>query len=372
MRRVAACLGAPLLLLAAPQAEAREVVDLAGRTVQVPDKVERIIIGEGRYIPTLAIFDPENPIRRIVGMMGDYEGVDPGSYARYRARFPEIDQIKRIGRAARDTFSIEQAITAKPQVAIFGLAGHGPGARSAEVINALEAAGVAIVFVDFRTDPLVNTPRSIALLGQVLGREDRAEEFLSVWRPALAAVTERLARERPAPVRVFIESRVGLGRGCCETMTRGMMGRFVGAAGGVNVAEPILPGEAGVVSLEWLIAHPPDVYIGTAIGSGQNAKASFLALGSGVSEETAQARLTNALARQGIADLPAVRDGRAHAIWHHFYNSPFNVAAIQTFAKWLHPALFADLDPTRLLADMHARFQPFPAGGVYWVTAVKP
>lgn len=370
MRLVLALLFAFPLLVAPVSGWAKEVVDLAGRTVQVPDKVERIIIGEGRYIPTLAILDRENPVERLVGMMGDYEAVDPASYARYRARFPEIDKIKRIGRAARDTFSIEQAITAKPQVAIFGLGGHGPGTRSAEVIAALEAAGVAIVFIDLRSDPLRNTPRSLEVLGKVLGREDRAAEFLAVWRPALAAVTERLAREKPRPVRVFIESRVGLGNGCCETMTRGMMGRFVATAGGVNVADAILPGEAGIVSLEWLITHPPEVYIGTAIGSGEgDRKPTFLALGTGVADETAQQRLGAALARPGIAELPAVRDGRAHAVWHHFYNSAFNVAAVQAFAKWLHPALFADLEPERLLTDLHARFQPFPIDGIYWTTA---
>jgi iron complex transport system substrate-binding protein len=350
-------------------AAAREVVDLAGRRVSVPDRVERVIVGEGRYISALAILDRANPVGRVVGMMGDYEVVDPASYARYRGRFSAIDTIPRIGRSARDTFSIERAITANPQVAIFGLGGHGPGTRSAEVIAALEAAGVAVVFIDFRSDPLRNTPPSLELLGQILGRETEAAAFLDVWRGALAVVTERLEKARPDPVPVFVESRVGLGNGCCETMTRGMMGRFVSAAGGVNVAETIVPGEAGTVSLEWLIAHPPAVYIGTAIGGGGRAdKAAFLALGAGIDAATARERLLASLARPGIADLTAVRDGRAHAVWHHFYNSPFNVAAVQVFAKWLHPALFADLDPDALLADLHARFQPFPLEGVYWIS----
>lgn len=366
LRRLAVVLSLAALPAVAPAAE---VVDLAGRRLQIPDRVERIIIGEGRYIPTLAILDRENPVGRLVGMLGDYEDIDPANYARYRARFPDIDKVQRIGRSARDSFSVEQAIAARPQLAIFGLGGHGPGTRSTEVIRALEAAGVVIVFVDFRSDPLVNTPRSLELLGKVLGQEARAAEFLSAWRAALATVTERLAREKPAPARVFVESRVGLGRGCCETMTRGMMGRFVTAAGGVNVADAILPGEAGVVSLEWLIANPPDVYIGTAIGSGRRDAASWLALGAGVTEAAARARLAASLARPGIADLPAVAQGRAHAIWHHFYNSPFNVAAVQVFAKWLHPQLFADLEPEGLLADLHNRFQPFPLDGAYWVSS---
>lgn len=358
-----------LILLLPSAGTGREVVDLAGRKVSVPDKVERIIIGEGRYLPALAILDRGDPVARLVGMMGDYEAVDPVSYARYRERFPALDKVTRIGRNTRDSFSIEQAITASPQVAIFSLYGHGPDTRSGEVIRALEAAGVAIVFIDFRNDPLVNTPRSLELLGTLLGREAEAAEFISVWRAALAAVTERLASARPKPTRVFVESRVGLAMGCCETMTRGMMGRFVTAAGGVNIAEDILPGEAGVVSLEWLISNPPEVYIGTAIGSGlQHDEAPWLALGPGVEAAASRERLARSMARTGIAGLDAVRDGRAHAVWHHFYNSPFNVVAVQAFAQWLHPQLFADLDPKALLATMQQRFQPVSLDGTYWTS----
>lgn len=357
------------LLLPPAMAGAKQVTDLAGRTVTVPDKIERIIIGEGRYVPALAILDREDPVGRLVGMMGDYEAVDPANYARYRVRFPKIAEIARIGRASQESFSLEKTIALKPQVAIFGLEGHGPDTRSAEVIRALETVGTAIVFVDFRRDPLVNTPRSMELLGAILGREPEAAEFVAAWKQALAQVTERLAQATPAPARVFVESRVGLDAGCCETMVGGMMGRFVEAAGGINLAAAVVPGEAGTVSLEWLIANPPDVYIGSAIGgSGAGNDPAWLVLGTGVSTDTAEAALARSLRRAGIAELPAVRTGRAHTIWHHFYNSPFNVAAVQAFAKWLHPALFADLDPEGLLSELHRRFQPFPLDGVYWAS----
>lgn len=366
LRRLAVVLLA--VLMGTLAAAAREVTDLAGRTVTLPTSVERIVIGEGRYLPAIAILDRADPTRRVVGMMGEYEQVDPASYARYRAAFPRIDQIMRIGRTSQESFSLEQALALRPQVAIFGLDGHGPGSRSARVIEVLESAGVAVVFIDFRVDPLANTPRSLELLGRVLGREAEAAEFLSAWREAYAQVQERLATARPTPVRVFIESRVGL-MPCCETMVRGMMGGFVTAAGGINAAAGIVAGEAGTVSLEYLLTHPPDVYVGTAIGSAASAADNpWIALGPDVSPDVAQSTLARAMGRTGIAQLSAVRTRRAHAIWHHFYNSPFNVAAVQMFAKWLHPELFADLDPDALLRELHRRFQPFAMGGTYWTS----
>jgi iron complex transport system substrate-binding protein len=92
-----------------------------------------------------------------------------------------------------------------------------------------------------------------------------------------------------------------------------------------------------------------------------------VALGADVQPELARETLVRATSRPGIADLDAVRSGRAHAIWHHFYNSSFNFAAVQAFAKWFHPALFADVDPDETLRTLYRRFQPVAAAGTYWI-----
>jgi iron complex transport system substrate-binding protein len=167
---------------------------------------------------------------------------------------------------------------------------------------------------------------------------------------------------------VFIENRVGLGAECCATMANGMMGRFVDFAGGRNIASALIPGSFGTLSLEFLLRTQPDVYIGTAIGNaGDHEVAGRIVLGAGATPQAARASLRQALQRTGIAELNAVRGRRAYAIWHHFYNSPFNVAAVQAIAKWLHPQRFADLDPEATLRSAYARFQPVPLAGTYWI-----
>ncbi|MDG4870162.1 ABC transporter substrate-binding protein, partial [Guyparkeria sp. 1SP6A2] len=82
--------------------------------------------------------------------------------------------------------------TLRPDLAIFSLSGHGPDSSQGRLIEQLQRAGVAVLFVDFREQPLVNTPRSMTLLGQALGREARAEAFNAAHAEALAAVRERL------------------------------------------------------------------------------------------------------------------------------------------------------------------------------------
>ena len=55
-------------------------------------------------------------------------------------------------------------------------------------------------------------------------------------------------------------------------------------------------------------------------------------------------------------------------IWHHFYNSPFNVVAVQVFAKWTNPKANARLDPEATLQAIYQRFQPVPLNGTYWIS----
>jgi iron complex transport system substrate-binding protein len=220
------------------QPSTHTVTDLAGRTVTVPVQVDRILLGEGRLLPALGVFERDDVARRLVGMMGDYETLDPAGYAQWRSRFPQLDKVPRVGRNQAASFSDEQAIARRPQVAILGLAGgHGPSQNDRETLARLESAGVAVVFVDFRHDPLKNTPRSMELLGAVLGKRKEAEAFNTFWRAQLERVESRLrtlpaGSPRPS---VFLENRVGLADDCCATMV-GLVGVLLDAAGAENVA----------------------------------------------------------------------------------------------------------------------------------------
>lgn len=363
----------------------RTVVDLAGREVTIPVNAKRIILGESRYIPALAIVE-EDPISKIVGMLADLKQTAPGTYRQFQDKFPDIEHIPLIGHTSADSFSVEQVLTLRAEVAIFGLEGHGPTARHAHVVTQLEQAGVAVVFLDFRKNPLANTSKSIALLGKIFGQEQRAEAFNQFYREQLQRVTEGLAQRNSslAPPSVFIHSRVGIMDMCCETMVRGMMADFSDHVSANNMAKPIVPGAAGVMNLEYLLTFQPQVYIATAVGSSDTWAAGhtshadnippYIVLGADVTEDIARASFKHALSAsntRGVKQLEAVKQGRAYAIWHHFYNTPLNIVAVQVFAKWLYPDTFQALDPKATLDELYQRFQPFPVKGTYWVSLNK-
>jgi iron complex transport system substrate-binding protein len=94
-------------------------------------------------------------------------------------------------------------------------------------------------------------------------------------------------------------------------------------------------------------------------------------LGAGTPEADARISLRKALQRENLQHLDAAEHGRANAIWHGFYNSPLNVAAVQRIAKWLYPKLFADLDPEATLARIFTEFQAIDQTGAYWVSVTN-
>ncbi|WP_408068274.1 ABC transporter substrate-binding protein [Xenorhabdus doucetiae] len=346
---------------------AETVTDVAGRTVEVPEKVNRILLGEGRLFHSVAILEGDKPLARIAGWQGDFRKLDPQTYAVYKAKFPEIDNIPLIGNTSADSVSAEKVLTLTPDVAIFGLSGHGPG-KNSELVQQLEKAGVPVVFVDFRNDPLKNTLPSIRMLGKVLHREEQANAYADFYEKNLKLVTDITDRipdaEKPS---VFIELRAGSSEDCCGTAGNGNMGDFIDLAGGKNIAKAVLPSPLGTMNLEKVIAEDPYIYIASG-AQDPGDKGEGIKMGAQTSADTARAGLKEITERKGINNLTAVKEGRSYAIWHHYYNSPYNVVVTQVFAKWFYPEKFADLDPQQTLKELHHKFLAIEPAGTYWVS----
>ena len=366
-RSVVKGIGLTLLAGASFGSWAITVTDIAGRTVEVPDDVNRILLGEGRLFSAIALLEGDKPIERIVGWQGDLRKLDPQTYAVYKAKFPAIDDIPLIGNTSADSVSSEKVLTLNPDVAIFGVSGHGPG-KNSELVKQLEKAGVPVVFVDFRDNPLKNTLPSIRLLGKVLNREQIANKYADFYERNQKLVTDITAKipEDKKPT-VFIELRAGAFEDCCGTAGDGSMGNFIDLAGGKNIAKGVLPGALGTMNLEKIIASDPNIYI----ASGAKAAGSQdvgIQLGAQGTTENARNSLQKIVDRKGINALSAIKDGNDYAIWHNYYNSPYNVIATQVFAKWFYPEQFADLDPQKTLEELHNEFLAVEPTGVYWIS----
>lgn len=372
MNPLRSLLGAAALgVLAASPALADKVTitDITGREVAVETPVQRVILGEGRQAFFTAVLDTENPFARVVGWRDDFKQADPDSYAAYAEKFPQMNVLPTFGGFKEGTFDIEQAVSLKPDVMILNLEAKA-ATEEAGYEEKLAKVGIPIVYVDFRENPFEHTARSMEIIGQLYGEEARAAEFNAFFQQEMAKVTRVIAAQtdlkRPL---VFVERAGGYTEDCCMSFGAANFGQMVEVAGGTNMATPFIPGTFGTVNGEQIIASNPD----TIIVTGGNWEAyvpggTWVGVAPGADMAAAREKLGGLMKRPAFTGVKAVATGNVHAIWHQFYNNPYSFVAVQQIAKWLHPDLFADLDPEATLKELHARFLPVEYRPGYWVS----
>lgn len=347
------------------QAQPITVTDIVGRTVTLSKPAERIILGEGRQLVTLSLLLPD-PVSAVAGWTGDFSKSGGLLYEAYLQQYPAIANIPLIGTSGKESVSTEQIIALKPDLAIFGAGSHGPDARSADVIRQLEAAGIPIVFVDFRLHPFTNTVPSIEVLGKVLGQEQKANEFVAFYNRRMNHISGTLAKhkniDRPKVYMEMIRGNVPPG-----SPGKGNLGEYIDFVGGRNIGD-ILPGEVGTLNMEYVIGEQPDVYIATGIAvPGEDG----LVIGQNVYTYQTQESLSKLASRPVVSPLRAIQENKVFGMWHVFYDSPLNIAAVEAIAKWTHPELFGKLDPHGVLQELNKRFLAVPLKGVYFAELKK-
>lgn len=356
-----------LLLNAVGLSAEIRLVDVAGRTVVLEKPAKKIVLGEGRFLSVLGVLGIERPLNYVAGMMNEFKIYDSASYAQYKKVFPNIDKIPVFGHTNEQSVSVEKIILLNPDVAIFGLYGHGPSAKSTHIIDRLSAAGIAVLFIDFRQDPINNTPKSVELVAAAIGQPEKGKAFANFYRAEIARVQQRVENLQPEerPL-VLFELRASASQECCLSVAKGLFAAMGEVAGGKSYAQNLLAGPVGNVSREYILSHPFDIYIGTAIGSmSEGLPYNYLLAGPQVEKHHAKEALHFYLQSRGFDKLPAIRGKRAHVLWHHFYNSPLNLYAIQTMATWFHPEKFKDIDPENTLKQLFAGFYPVKLQGSY-------
>lgn len=351
-------------------AETITVTDIAGRSVTVEKNPQHVVLGEGRMVYSVAILDSDNPFQRVVGWKDDMIKFDPDAYRKYLALYPDIADLPNFGSPYSDEWNLEAVISLGTEVVIMNL-GNLLKAQESGILEKLEDAGVATVFVDFRQNPTQNTIPSIQLLGRIFDKRDQADAFSDFYQQQMKVISNRISsipvEDRPI---VFIERAAGYNPNkCCSTFGAANLGRLVDLSGGRNWGSSKSPGFSADVSLEALFSDDPPIIIGTGANWAEaNPATAAVLFGYEADEAMVQERLAALAARPGWEELSAVQNGHFHSIYHQFYNSPYHFVAMQAFAKWIHPELFDDVDPTTTMIELHERFLPIDYSGVFWGT----
>lgn len=234
------------LLLPQP-ALAGTVTDSAGRTVVVPDKVQRLYASGPPAAVLVYALAPET-------LIGWPRALRPNERPYIAGPYRDLPEVGRLtGRGG--TANLEVVIREKPDLIVdFGSLRD----TYVSLANGVQAqTGIPYVLIDGRFDA---TPAALRLLGQVLGHRDRAERQARYAERLFAELDEKLktvpADKRP---RVYLARRAdGLESGSIGSINTEILER----AGGLNVVGAV-PGRRGLVqmTMEKILLADPEVIV---------------------------------------------------------------------------------------------------------------
>lgn len=345
-------------------ADKTSYTDLVGRNVELSRDVNRIILPRSKDIYLLAALLGEELPVKLIAWGPDLEKDDAEVYQQLVTRFPKLRDIPVTGSVYTDALDAEQIIHLNPDLIIldkFMLD------RGYKYVDRLEAAGLPVVYLDGSNDPFTGPQKGILLLGEILGKRERAQQIAAYVNDQLELVRSRIEANTAAPPSVYLEQGyLGPDKYADTYGSLASSGKYTSwgtilhALKVKNIADGLVARQAPI-NPEYVLSANPDVIVIT----GQNwSNPGSMRLGYNVKREDSLALLSAYLNRPGWSDLTAVKNKRVYAVFHNTCAITI-FSGIQALAKCCHPGRFNDTDPEGNLREFHERFMPIPYSGTW-------
>lgn len=303
-------------LALAGAAQARDITDMVGRTVTVPDKVESVVTLGSVPVINSFIFATGN---------ADLIASDLPPWARNSPRWalqdvfaPHLAQNVRVEDAERN-LDLESVITLDPDLAI---------TFARDIADLLEANGIPTIVPQIQTPEEVKA--TVALMGELFGNGTVGDDYAAWFDSALSGVEERLAGVEQRPTVLYLNP---------TNMTQPHLVAewWIAAGGGESVTDDGRSTETLSLSTETVLAADPDILI---------------------LDSPASIRTVND--DPNLSTLTAVREGRvlvtpvgAHIWANRTVEQPLTVLWA---ASQFHPDLFPEAEFFGQVRDFYATF----------------
>jgi iron complex transport system substrate-binding protein len=313
---------AAIATLACISANARTITDIAGRSVELPEVVNRVA-------------DPWHANNAMVLMLGGADKlVATSSQAArmpwLRRLYPRIEQVPIAFSAAGDA-NIETLAGARPDVVLMAYGGMSP-----QWLPKADALHIPVVMMP--NTSLADLKVTALMTGDVLGGESAktAREFVRYFDANIARV-ERVTSAIPPAERVKVLHTASNGIFSIDGRDT-IVDDWIRVAGGENAAT--ISGNIRIVGIEQILVWNPDVII--------------------VGSSTHDAGRRQILADPRWREVKAVKEGRVYTnpVGAYLWDRHSAESSLQVLwaAKTLYPSRFADLDIEKETREFYARF----------------
>lgn len=350
------------------------VTDLSGRQVTIPQPVKRIVLMRSLCMYELATVLGDETAERLVGWDSSLKTGDRDAYDKFVERFPELASTNVLGDVLKDAVSAESVVALKPDLVILNTYMK---QRNSQGLERLENAGIPILYLKF-DDPFRDPQRSIRLLGEVLGKQQRASEVADWVDAQLNEVLARKATVAGNVPSLYMEAGTYGTSQYGNTFGSNEQGEIANWASVMdqlrcrNIAAGTVSGMygLGVIRPEYLVSQDPDVVVFT--GAHWTAFPDSLRLGYFAEEESARSTLRKYAERPGWSEMRSVKDGQVYGIHTRFGSHITAFAAAQQLSKWFYPSEYSELDPEANLQQFHDKFMPIKYSGTWMVSSEDP
>ncbi|WP_437229232.1 ABC transporter substrate-binding protein [Planctomicrobium sp. SH661] len=350
----------------------REVIDLSGRTVQVPRTINRFILMRGMGLYDLAALLGDEIEEKLVGWDSSLQKSDRDAYDRFIERFPRLKQVPMLGDSLREGVSAEALLALRPDVVI----GGSSQSAQPQTMELLERAGIPVLHLS-SDDPLRDPQRNVLLLGKVFDLDERAKEITDWVDGELSRVQVRMGQLQGKVPSIYVEvgmygaEKYGNTFGSNLQKQRVHWGSLLSQLRCQNLGENISgPFGMGVIQPESLLKRNPDVIVIT--GACWTEFPESLHLGYGADPESARQTLRQYLTRPGWSELMAVQAEKVYGLNTRLGAHLMSFVALQQLAQWLYPEEFKDFDPQQRMQEFHDRFMPIGLSGTWMVELKEP
>ena len=315
------------------------ITDTAGRNVTLQMPVERIIVLSTDAAEAVELLGAEDMIVGVTDTVQKYSWYFPNLKSKTLVGKWSAPDYETIGMIAKGT---EDNIT--PNILVLGYPSGKMGGKSYGV-DAVEE-GLApfknITVAGFSFYKADGLDEELTKLGQILGKEDKAQEYIT-WKNSNKEAVTNAIKGKSTP-KVYFESTQPKGLGELKTNGAGAdIDNNIGLAGGLNIFGSSSD-ETVTTSWETVISKKPDVIL--------QAKADDI-LGwdafPSINTTAAQKARDEIMSRTGGSAVAAINNENVWILYRKMLYGPGSIVGATYMAKLLHPEV--DLDPQRVYKE---------------------
>lgn len=227
----------------------------------------------------------------------------------------------------------------------------------------LNPAGIPFVVLPFNNPK--DFEKELKALASILGRDERAEEFLS-WRQGyLDQLLERVNAIKPEErQKVYGESN---GHAFWAATNASGFHKAIAMAGGDNIAANLV-GQPYYVDVEpeWVLKENPDVVVIAATMADQVPGPDLNYDAPTNATEGLVKYLEEVRNRTGLKGTNAVKDGRVYLLYGYCTEAVTrSFIGAYYMAKWFYPEQFKDIDPDAIHREYFEKWLGVPYKGIW-------